>query len=71
MLKKLVDKILVWQLKLETFLVTRMLIKNFKLSDKKSYFIFLIKIYVASYFTIKKILFIYRKISLNFNDRYY
>lgn len=67
----LVDKILVWQLKLETFLVTRMLIKNFKLSDKKSYFIFLIKIYVASYFIIKKILFIYRKISLNFNDRYY
>lgn len=67
----LVDKILVWQLKLETFLITRMLIKNFKLSDKKSYFIFLIKIYVSSYFTIKKILFIYRKISLNFNDRYY
>lgn len=56
---------------IQTFLVTRMLIKNFKLSDKKSYFIFLIKIYVAPYFTIKKILFIYRKISLNFNDRYY
>lgn len=33
-----------------------MLIKNFKLSDKKLYFIFLIKIYVASYFTIKKML---------------